>query len=312
MVYLLYSLEKFLLNREIDKIKNDNNMEEINISHFDLNSDLIEDVLEDAETFSMFADKKMIIVNNSVLFTAKKLTLEQNIEKLEKYLANINPSTIIIFTVLDNKLDERKKVVKLIKKIGTVKELSSNDNIDDVVTSLFGKFKISKKQIRLLVDRVGNNLDLLNQEIIKIKIYKDDDLVITDEDIINLTYENIEANLFLLIDNIVSKNKEKAISIYHEMLKMNEEPISIVISLANKIRSLYQTKELFSKGYKDVEIATILGVKPGYLYYMRDSLKKYDSKTLLSLIKKLADLDYDIKRGSINKDLGLELFILEN
>ena len=312
MVYLLYSLEKFLLNREIDKIKNDNNMEEINISHFDLNSDLIEDVLEDAETFSMFADKKMIIVNNSVLFTAKKLTLEQNIEKLEKYLANINPSTIIIFTVLDNKLDERKKVVKLIKKIGTVKELSSNDNIDDVVTSLFGKFKISKKQIRLLVDRVGNNLDLLNQEIIKIKIYKDDDLVITDEDIINLTYENIEANLFLLIDNIVSKNKEKAISIYHEMLKMNEEPISIVISLANKIRSLYQTKELFSKGYKDVEIATILGVKPGYLYYMRDSLKKYDSETLLSLIKKLADLDYDIKRGSINKDLGLELFILEN
>ena len=312
MVYLLYSLEKFLLNREIDKIKNDNNMEEINISHFDLNSDLIEDVLEDAETFSMFADKKMIIVNNSVLFTGKKLTLEQNIEKLEKYLANINPSTIIIFTVLDNKLDERKKVVKLIKKIGTVKELSSNDNIDDVVTSLFGKFKISKKQIRLLVDRVGNNLDLLNQEIIKIKIYKDDDLVITDEDIINLTYENIEANLFLLIDNIVSKNKEKAISIYHEMLKMNEEPISIVISLANKIRSLYQTKELFSKGYKDVEIATILGVKPGYLYYMRDSLKKYDSETLLSLIKKLADLDYDIKRGSINKDLGLELFILEN
>lgn len=312
MVYLLCSLEKFLLNREIDKIKNENNMEEINISHFDLNSDLIEDVLEDAETFSMFADKKMIIVNNAVIFTAKKLTLEQNIEKLEKYLSNINPSTIIIFTVFDNKLDERKKVVKLVKKIGTVKELNSNENIDEIVMSLFGKFKINSKQIKLLVDRVGNNLDLLNQEIIKIKIYKDDDLVITDEDIINLTYENVEANLFILIDNIVSKNKEKAISIYHEMLKMNEEPISIVISLANKIRSLYQTKELFNKGYKDVEIATILGVKPGYLYYMRDSLKKYDSETLLNLIKKLADLDYDIKRGAINKDLGLELFILEN
>jgi len=45
---------------------------------------------------------------------------------------------------------------------------------------------------------------------------------------------------------------------------------------------------------------------------MRDSLKKYDSSTLLSLLTKLADLDYDIKRGAINKDLGLELFILEN
>ncbi len=312
MIYLLYSLEKFLLNREIDKIKNDYNMEEINISHFDLNNDLIEDVLEDAETFSMFADKKMIIVNNANIFTAKKLTLEQNTEKIEKYLENFNPSTIILFTVNDSKLDERKKIVKLIKKVGTVKELNSTNDINDIIIGLFDNYKITPKQIKLLTDRVGTNLDLLNQEITKIKIYKDNELTITDDDIKNLTSENVEANMFLLIDKIVNKEKEKAISIYHEMLKMNEEPIAIVISLANKIRSLYQTKELFSKGYKDVDIASILGVKPGYLYYMRDSLKKYDSNTLLILLKKLADLDYDIKRGAINKDLGLELFILEN
>ncbi len=312
MIYLLYSLEKFLLNREIDKIKNEHNMEEINISHFDLNNDLIEEVLEDAETFSMFADKKMIIVSNANIFTAKKSTLEQNIEKLEKYLENFNPSTIIIFVVNDSKLDERKKIVKLIKKIGTVRELNSNNSINDIVISLFDNYKITSKQIKLLTDRVGNNLDLLSQEIDKIKIYKDQDLIITDDDIKDLTSENIEANMFLLIDKIVNREQDKAITIYHEMLKMNEEPIAIVISLANKIRSLYQTKELFSKGYKEADIASILGVKPGYLYYMRDSLKKYDSCTLLSLLKKLADLDYDIKRGTINKDLGLELFILEN
>ena len=48
MVYLLYSLEKFLLNREIDNIKKNNDIEDINISHFDLNTDLIEDVIEDS------------------------------------------------------------------------------------------------------------------------------------------------------------------------------------------------------------------------------------------------------------------------
>jgi DNA polymerase-3 subunit delta len=312
MIYLLYSLEKFLLNREIDKIKNENNMEEINISYFDLNSDLIEDVLEDAETFSMFADRKMIVVNNANIFTAKKLTLEQDIEKLEKYLENINPSSIIVFVTNDSKLDERKKIVKLVKKVGIVKELNSTNSINDIVISLFGEYKINNSQVKLLIDRVGNNLDILNQEITKLKIYKDDDLIITDEDIVNLTNENIEANLFLLIDSIVNKDKKRAICIYHEMIKMNEEPIAIIISLANKMRGLYQTKELFSKGYKDVDIATILGVKPGYLYYMKDSLKKYDSNTLLKLLKKLADLDYNIKKGSVNKELGLELFILEN
>ena len=109
MVYLLYSLEKFLLNREIDNIKKNNDIEDINISHFDLNTDLIEDVIEDAETFSMFADKKMIIVSNSLVFSAKKNNIEQNLEVLEHYLNNFNPSTILVFTLNDSKLDERKK-----------------------------------------------------------------------------------------------------------------------------------------------------------------------------------------------------------
>ncbi len=312
MIYLLYSLEKFLLTSEVEKIIKENNIEDINISKFDLNTNLIEDVIEDAQTFSMFDDKKLILVSNSNIFTAKKLVLEQNTDKLEEYLENINPSSIIIFTINDSKLDERKKIVKLAKKVGNVKELSSTNLVDNIVTTLFGNYKITPRQVKLLVDRVGSDLELLDNEITKIKIYKDKDLVITDDDIINLTHENVEANLFLLIDKIVSKDKEKAIIIYHELLKNNEEPIAIIISLANKIRSLYQTKELFNKGYKDIDIASILGVKPGYLYYMKDSLKKYDSHSLLRLLKKLSDLDIGIKNGSVNKELGLELFILEN
>lgn len=312
MIYLLYSLEKFLLTSEVEKIIKENNIEDINISKFDLNTNLIEDVIEDAQTFSMFDDKKLILVSNSNIFTAKKLVLEQNTDKLEEYLENINPSSIIIFTINDSKLDERKKIVKLAKKVGNIKELSSTNLVDNIVTTLFGNYKITPRQVKLLVDRVGSDLELLDNEITKIKIYKDKDLVITDDDIINLTHENVEANLFLLIDKIVSKDKEKAIIIYHELLKNNEEPIAIIISLANKIRSLYQTKELFNKGYKDIDIASILGVKPGYLYYMKDSLKKYDSHSLLRLLKKLSDLDLGIKNGSVNKELGLELFILEN
>lgn len=311
MVYLLYSLEKFLLNREIDNIKKNNDIEDINISHFDLNVDLIDNVIEDAETFSMFADKKMIIVDNALVFGAKKNNIEQNLEILEKYLNNINPSTILIFVLNDSKLDERKKITKLIKKIGSVKELNDQININNVVKDMFGDYKIDNKTITLLIDRVGNNLEILNQEINKIKLYKDDDNNVTNEDVINLTCENIEANLFLLIDEIINNNKSKALSIYNELIKLNEEPIAIIISLANKIRSLYQTKELFSKGYKESDIASILGVKPGYLYYMRDSLRKYDSKTLQGLLEKLGELDFNIKNGTTNKENALELFILE-
>lgn len=312
MVYLFYSKEIFLVKKEINKIIIENHIDDININRYDLNESSIKDVIDDSETFSMFNDKKIIIINNAYIFTAKKNNIEQDGDALEKYLGDVNPSTILIFNFTDSKLDERKKIVKEIKKVGTVKDLDNNNNVKDIIKDSFKPYEISNDLINLLIDRVGTSLLMLENEIEKIKTYKNNDLTIKREDIINLTHENIEANMFLLVDTIINKDKEKAIAIYHEMLDMNEEPIAIIITLANKIRNLYQTKELYKKGYSESDIASIIGVKPGYLYYLKDSLKKYDSDTLYNLLSKLADLDYDIKSGKIDKNMGLELFILEN
>lgn len=311
MVYLFFSKEQYLINKEINKIIIENNIEDININTYDLNENSIKDVIDDSETFSMFDDKKVIIVNNSYIFTSKKNDVEQDSELLEHYLSNVNPSTILIFNFLDAKLDERKKVVKEFKKYGKVLDLDGSSDIKSIIKDMFKPYKIDNSLITLLIDRVGSNLIMLETEIEKIKIYKDKDLEINEEDIINLTSENIEADMFLLVDTIIKKDTKKAIDIYHEMLNMNEEPIAIIITLANKIRTLYQTKELYKKGYSENDISSILGVKPGYLYYLKDSLKRYDSITLYRLLSKLADLDYNIKKGKVDKNMALELFILE-
>ena len=44
---------------------------------------------------------------------------------------------------------------------------------------------------------------------------------------------------------------------------------------------------------------------------MKDTLRKYDSKTLLSILEKLIDLDYNIKISNREKENAFELFILE-
>ena len=310
MVYILYSLEKFLIGKEINSIKEKNKIDDINISVFDLNQNSIQDILDDAETFSMFADKKMIIVNNSYIFTSKKSEDKLDNPKLENYLNNPNPNTILIFVLNEDKLDERKKITKIIKKFGIVKELLVND-LNSYVTDLFGDYKITRDDVKLFIDRVGNDLNTINQEINKIKIYKENDLKINSDDILNLTCENIESDLFSLVDQIINKNTSSALVTYNKLIKLGEEPINIINNIAIKIRSIYQTKELYNKGYKENDIASILGVKPGYLYYMKNSLKKYDSKTLLSILEKLIDLDYKIKRNMLDKNNALELFILE-
>ena len=310
MLYLLYGTENYLIKKEIDKILNANSIEKINVSEYNLEIDNFKDIIEDANTISLFADKKAIIVNNSYLFTGNSIKNENDPELFLDYFKNVNPDSIIIFIVDSEKLDERKKIVKEIKKIGTVKDFNQKNDLTDILKNMFEGYNISIQDIRFMIDRCGNNLDILSQEVNKIKIYKDEDKNITKEDIINLTSKNIDIDIFGFVDTIVNKNKNKALEIYKEMLINGEEPIKILVILANQFRIIYQSKELYKQGYSGNDIATMIGIHP---YRIKLALKKainYNSDTLLDYLEKLADLDYDIKIGNIESSLGLEMFIL--
>lgn len=310
MIYLLYGTENYLIKKEINKILETNSIEEINISEYNLEIDSFKDIIEDANTISLFADKKVIIVNNSYIFTGKSIKSDNDPELFLDYFKNINPDSILIFTIETEKLDERKKLVKEIKKIGTVKDFNKTNDLTNVIKEMFGVYNVSFQDIRFMIDRCGNNLDILNQEINKIKIYKNEDKNVTLEDIINLTTKNIDIDIFNFVDTIVNKNKDKALETYKEMLVNGEEPIKILVILANQFRIIYQAKELYQKGYNGSDIATMIGIHPYRIKLALEKARNYDSKILLKYLEQLADLDYDIKVGNIDSSLGLELFIL--
>lgn len=306
MVYLLYGTKEFQINEEIKKICK--NIDEINISRYDLNNDLLSLAIEDAQTLSLFEDKKVVIIENADMFTG---STSKDSEIVQKYLDNINENTTLIFIVHNDKLDTRKKITKLIKEKGKV--LEYNDELDTIslVRKLFKGYNIDYKTINLFIDRIGNNPLIIQNEINKIKIYKGNDKNITDEDILNLTIKLIEIDIFKLIDYIVKKDKEKALELYYEMLKMNEEPIKIVVILANQFRIMYQAKELFKKGYSEKDIASILKIHPYRVKLAIQNGRNYTSETLLKYLNDLANIDIGIKTGTLNKDLALELFILK-
>ena len=310
MVYLLYGTVDYLINKTIDKIISDNKIDEFNINKYDLTNSLLTDIINDASSMSLFSDKKIIIVNNAYIFTGNnKKYLEQDTLELEKYLNNVNDNTILIFNVNSEKLDERKKITKLIKKNGLVKDFNSIDNIS-LVKNLFDDYSISNDNVKYLISRVGDDSSLLASEIEKIKIYKNEDKTITFDDITNLTTKSLEVNNFKLIDAIINKNKAEAFNLYQDRIKLNEEPIAIIISLANQIRIMYQVKQLYLNGYTENNIASILKIHPYRVKLASQNAKKYDSNILLNYLKQLADLDINIKTGKVDKTLGLELFII--
>ena len=96
MNYLLYGTEKFLIDKEIKNIINKYKIEEIDISKYDLEINTIKEILDDANTVSLFSSNKLLIIENSFIFsrTTKKI---DDIELLENYLKQNNNDVIIIF-----------------------------------------------------------------------------------------------------------------------------------------------------------------------------------------------------------------------
>ena len=310
MVYVLYGKISYLIQKQIKNIINENKIDDINVVKYDLEQDTLSKIINEANSVSLFSEKKIILVHNSYIFTGTtKRIIDQNTTELEDYLNNINEDTILIFIVNSEKLDERKKITKLAKKNGYIKEYNDVDTVS-IVKDLFDDYIITTDLIKYLIERVGDNIPLLSNEISKIKTYKNNDKNITKEDITNLCTKNLEVNNFKLIDYIIQKDKKNSLDLYYERLKLNEEPIAIIVALANQIRIMYQVKELYLNGYTENKIASILNIHPYRVKLAANNSKKYDKDLLLKYLYDLSSLDIKIKTGEIAKELALELFIL--
>jgi DNA polymerase-3 subunit delta len=74
---------------------------------------------------------------------------------------------------------------------------------------------------------------------------------------------------------------------------------------------MLQVKELGKQGYSHPQMASQIGLHPFAVKVAEGQAKKYDTAKLGQILSQLADLDYQMKSGRIDKVLGLELFLLK-
>lgn len=307
MIYVLYGLDNYLINYNVKKIVKGDDKEYFDLENTDLGS-----IILSCNSLSLFSNHKNIVVENSYIFTStinKKLP-EQNIDVLDKYIDNINKDVNLIFVIEKDKLDDRKKIVKKIKEKGKIIDCNTKKNNISIVKEFFDGYKISDEDIKYLIDRVGDNLSIIYQESEKLKIYKIDDKVIDKNDIDMITTKAYDLDIFHLIENIVLKNKEKALESYNELIKNGEEPIKIIILLSNQFRLIFQSKKLYMMGYSELNISQKLKVHPYAIKKALEKTRNFKEEKLIDYLYKLAILDENIKKGKIDANTGLELFII--
>ena len=308
-IYLLYGTDKGIINNELNNILKNANSNDI--TKYTMDSISIDELVEDASTISMFSDKRIIIVDNAFFFTANK-TIE-NIEKLEEYIKKSNTNNFLVFIILNDKVDTRKKIYKIVKEKGKIIECKKGDNnyIKNYINNYLKESNYKIEDINYFINIVGTNLDNIKNELDKLFMYKQDNKIITKTDIDKVCIKVLEDEIFSLTDAIILNDTSKAMTLFEEFLMLNYDEIYILNLLASQFRFLYQVKRLANKNKNYTEIAKILEVNPYRVKFTLNKLYNYTEKDLTNRIKFLAKIDKNIKLGLIDKKLALELFILK-
>lgn len=307
--YLFYGEDKAILNKEIDNIKKSIKINSDDIIYYDINS--IEDIVNEAETISMFSNSKLLIIDSTSYLSDKKEI--SDIKLLEDYFDNFNSSSYLLFICYSSSIDSRKKLVKLISAKGITKKVEATDDYlcDYVIKYLDNNgYKMNKLLATYLINRCGNNIDNLTNELDKLMLYKNDDKDITRDDINLITIENIDDSIFDLVGAIIKKDTSKAIKLYNNFVLEGMDASQIINMLAAQIRVLFQVKRLYNQGKSNDEIAKILEFKSVYrVKYLLSDSYYYTEEDLLKYLSKLADIDHDIKLSLIDGNVGIELLI---
>lgn len=317
MIYVLYGTEKKLIDKKIIEFKKEHNDIDTNsVVKYDMREINISIAINDMLTPSMFSNKKLVICDNCYFLTGSKVKIEidHSIDVLVEYVEKNKMDDILILVVNGEKLDVRKKIVKLLNKSVTVINIGDGKkNIEGYIISTFKNrgFQIDNRTAGYLNGRVGSNISLLDNEFDKLCLYKSEEREIRMEDIDALVSKSFEDNIFDLIDSMIKNDKKRMFDVYNDLILKKEEPIKIIVMIANQFRLFYQTKLLIKKGYTEKDIASLYGIHPYRVKLASMNGRKYSEELLKSYLMKLSDLDIKIKTGKIDKNIGLELFFIK-
>ena len=257
----------------------------------------IEDIVATAKRYPMMAERQVVIVKE-----AQDLT--RTIDKLESYIENPMLSSVLVFCYKYKTLDKRKKMTKLIDKVGVVyesKKLYDNQVGDWIKKVLSGKnYSIEPKANAMLVEFLGTDLSKINNELEKLQIILPKGSTITPKHIEENIGFSKDFNNFELLNALGSRNQLKAFQIV-QYFSDNQKANPLVVTTSTVFG--FFIKILKYHGLKDrnpKNVASVLGVSP---YFLKDydlALKNYPMKKVSQIVTALRDIDVKSKGVGAN------------
>ena len=307
-VYLLYGEEAYLKKQYRDKLRNamispDDNM---NYAYYEGKGINVKEVIDLAETLPFFADRRVIIMENTGFFKTSS-------EELAEYIKEIPETTAIIF--VEAEIDKRGKLYKAVQKKGRAVELGRQDE-GTLLRWIAGSVKRENKQIaentiRYFLGKIGTDMENIQKELEKLFCYTLDKESITIEDVEAICTTQITNQIFDMVNAVADKKQRQALDYYYDLITLKEPPMRILFLLARQFKLLLEVKELDKQGMARKEIAEKTGLNPFVVGKYQTQAKSFSTKELRTIIEDSVDTEEAVKTGKLTDSLGVEIFIMK-
>ena len=271
--------------------------------------DNTEDFYESNLNKSLFEDEKIILINRCTDKIIK--VIEELIDR------NINDT---IFILKSEVLEKKSKLRNFFEK--SKSQLVSIAFYSDNFETLFKiaqqnlknkKILLSNESVNVLINRCANDRKNLLNEIEKIELYSKNKKKISNEEILTLINLSENHSINELINSCLVKNPRKLFNILNENIYSNDDCIIIIRTLLKKAKNLLNLVSQFQQN-KNIE-KTVNDAKPPIFWKEKNIIKEqinlWSIEKLKKLIVEINDIEFQIKKNSINAKNFTTNFLLD-
>ncbi|MCK9368770.1 DNA polymerase III subunit delta [Candidatus Dojkabacteria bacterium] len=269
----------------------------------DATSSLPETIINHLSSDDIFSKPKILLL--------KRVFQSKHKEDLVKFLLssfeNLPTSNHYIFWE-DSKISSITKYFKMFKK--DVEEFNEIKKQSFVKWAMGEVTELGLKSDREIISKLSEKVDFDAQtflnEIEKLVVSGVEEISLND---IEDTVDSHSFDIWKLISAINATDTKKAIEIYKNLTDHQVDSNFILAMLIRNIRLLTEVKYLKEKNTSSSEICSTIGIAPFTLPELINYTKDADWEKIRYFYEKLSSLDYEIKRGTIDIDLGLTLLL---
>ena len=307
-VYLLCGEEAYLRNQYKKRLRDALVMEgdTMNYSYYEGKDVNPRAVIDMAETLPFFADRRVLMIENSGYFKNK-------CDELADYMSVIPESTCFIF--VETEIDKRSRLYKEVKKYGRIVEFGTQKE-DTLIKWILGMLKkeeknVTKETLHNFLTKTGSDMQLIKNELDKLIAYTEGRDVITTNDVEHVCVTQTTNKIFDMVNAIAEGNQKLALDLYEDLLSLKEPPMRILFLIARQFNQLYQVKLLQKEGRGSSEIAKQAGIVPFAMKKYQAQAKSFTEKELRKAVEDCVDSEEAVKTGMMNDRMSVELLIMK-